>query len=275
MSREELIKAGLATIKQDYSPEACFMASQREFVEDAIQQLVDSGWQPPQRGQAVTSGQYPSDAEIKSAAFKAEIGLTPFCISLGKLAEIVYWACDWAAAQQREALHLPDDGAYIIRYDDTDRADEFFAMTGARDGALARYRQISGNWNAHLYVKIDSNSRDVECPSASTHPIAQPATDLRVVAVVEESSLDGDVFAARVRWIHNPVPAGAELWWDHAQADHSVEGAPQLKCSVCRDTGWLTEFENGECTLNMPCLSCDHAGPGAKDAGRPDYGNLD
>lgn len=69
-------------------------------------------------------------------------------------------------------LQLPADGAYLVRYDDTDKPDEFFAMTGARDGAFNRYRQISGNWNAHLYVKIDSNSRDVKCPSAAFAPPA-------------------------------------------------------------------------------------------------------
>lgn len=70
---------------------------------------------------------------------------------------------------------LPDDGAYIIKFDDADRRDEFFAMTGARDAAMRRYEQISVSWNAHLFVKIDSNSRDCGCPSAVPPPSPQPS----------------------------------------------------------------------------------------------------
>lgn len=64
-------------------------------------------------------------------------------------------------------LHLPTDGAYLIRYDDADEPDEFFARSGAREAAMSRYKQRSLAWNAHLYVKIDSNSRDESCPNAS------------------------------------------------------------------------------------------------------------
>lgn len=74
-------------------------------------------------------------------------------------------------AQGGEAvLGLPEDGAYLIRYDDHDEADELFAYSGARENAFRRYRDRSSSWNAHLYVKIDSNSRDCEVPSAKAHP---------------------------------------------------------------------------------------------------------
>lgn len=74
------------------------------------------------------------------------------------------------AAQPLPSNWLPDEGAYIIKFDDADRPDEFFAYGGAKAAALARYKQISGSWNAHLFVKIDSNSGDVETPSAQPLP---------------------------------------------------------------------------------------------------------
>jgi len=46
---------------------------------------------------------------------------------------------------------------------------------------------------------------------------------MRVVAVVEESQLDQDPFAAKVRWLFNPVPEGAELFWLHP---HAPQEAP-------------------------------------------------
>jgi hypothetical protein len=55
-----------------------------------------------------------------------------------------------------EAL-LPADRAYIIRFEDPDCRDELFTGDGAKDAALYRYMQISDSWNAHLFVKVDSN----------------------------------------------------------------------------------------------------------------------
>lgn len=76
---------------------------------------------------------------------------------------------------------LPETGAYLIRYDDTEQEDELFVGQGARGAAQGRYEQISGNWNAHLFVKIDSNSRDCNTPNATTHPAAPVGVpDVRV-----------------------------------------------------------------------------------------------
>lgn len=49
---------------------------------------------------------------------------------------------------------------WLIYYDDKDQRHEIFAGYGAAHSAARRYAQISGNWNAHLFVKVDSNSRD-------------------------------------------------------------------------------------------------------------------
>lgn len=77
-----------------------------------------------------------------------------------------------ARVQELEArvpkLALPSDGAYVIHYDDQDRKPEHFARSGALEGAMARYKQISDSWNAHLYVKIDSNCNDTGVPNATT-----------------------------------------------------------------------------------------------------------
>lgn len=47
--RDALVAAGLAVIKHDYSPECLRMASTKSYVEDAVGQLVDAGWQPAER----------------------------------------------------------------------------------------------------------------------------------------------------------------------------------------------------------------------------------
>lgn len=88
-------------------------------------------------------------------------------ITTAEKAELLILASD-LKRNAGDFLQLPKDGAYIIKFDDKDREDEFFAMNGAREAALERYRNISYNWNAHLFVKIDSNDRNVEefCPSA-------------------------------------------------------------------------------------------------------------
>ena len=59
-------------------------------------------------------------------------------------------------------FHLPEDGCYIIRFDDHDVEDEMYCGEGALETALYRFAQISVSWNAHLFVKILSNSRDAE-----------------------------------------------------------------------------------------------------------------
>ena len=76
------------------------------------------------------------------------------------------------AAKPVAVAWLPDDGAYLIRFDDADRKDEFFAMSGARAAAIHRYKQISQAWNAHLFVKIDSNARDESTPSLQLDALA-------------------------------------------------------------------------------------------------------
>lgn len=63
-------------------------------------------------------------------------------------------------------LRLHPDGAYLIQYDDKERDVEIFARAGARDAALRRFEQVSEQWNAHLFVKVASNTRDETTPNA-------------------------------------------------------------------------------------------------------------
>lgn len=53
---------------------------------------------------------------------------------------------------------------YLIKFDDTEVPDE--TMFGA-EVANKRFEQISGNWNAHLFVKVASNSRDDACSGSN------------------------------------------------------------------------------------------------------------
>lgn len=57
---------------------------------------------------------------------------------------------------------LPEEGAYIIRYDDAEMKDVDIMGYGARAAALRYYEKVGINWNAHLFVKVDSNTRDHE-----------------------------------------------------------------------------------------------------------------
>jgi hypothetical protein len=61
---------------------------------------------------------------------------------------------------------------FLIRFDDHDREDVL--MIG-EEAARRYYKMISGSWNAHLFVKIDSNSRDETYPSAT---LATPPGEL-------------------------------------------------------------------------------------------------
>ena len=70
------------------------------------------------------------------------------------------------------ALTIPEECPHIIVFDDADREQLMFAGTGARAAALKTWEQISGSWNAHLFVRVERNSRDDRYPSASSAPVA-------------------------------------------------------------------------------------------------------
>ncbi|MDZ5602554.1 hypothetical protein SJI00_07190 [Pseudomonas sp. RP23018S] len=80
-------------------------------------------------------------------------------------------------AQQHQgepvALAIPEECPHIIVFDDHDRVDEHFCGAGARPAALRRFEQISRSWNAHLFVRVERNSRDDRYPSATVADLAE------------------------------------------------------------------------------------------------------
>lgn len=66
---------------------------------------------------------------------------------------------DW---NRRSALRLMEGGTpnwWMIVFDDADRDREVFTDEAA---ARHRYEQISVSWNAHLFVRVHSNTRDAD-----------------------------------------------------------------------------------------------------------------
>lgn len=64
---------------------------------------------------------------------------------------------DAPVVERQEPIGIEGMPQYLILFDDTERPVE--TMFG-EEIARKRYADISMSWNAHLFVKIDSNSRD-------------------------------------------------------------------------------------------------------------------
>lgn len=62
---------------------------------------------------------------------------------------------------------VPDECPHLILFDDADVEPIMFAGSGARRAALAKWEQVSINWNAHLFVRIEKNCRDDRYPCAT------------------------------------------------------------------------------------------------------------
>jgi len=75
---------------------------------------------------------------------------------------------------QGEPVAIPDECPHLIMFDDTDRENLLFSGAGARSAALKTWEKISMSWNAHLFVRVERNSRDDRYPSA-TVSTSQPA----------------------------------------------------------------------------------------------------
>lgn len=67
-------------------------------------------------------------------------------------------------ADEKAALADQDQVPYLIYFDDADRKPEM-VIGGTR--AQYRFKQISGAWNANLFAKIASNSKDDKYPCAT------------------------------------------------------------------------------------------------------------
>lgn len=72
---------------------------------------------------------------------------------------------------------VPEECPHMIVFDDAELDNEMFAGAGARPAALRRWEQISRSWNAHLFVRVERNSRDDPYPSVALETPVSPVTD--------------------------------------------------------------------------------------------------
>jgi len=75
---------------------------------------------------------------------------------------------------EQEPVAIPDECPHIIWFDDSDVRPMMFAGNGARDAALKAFERVSVQWNAHLFVRIQKNSRDDQYPCAPLYTNPQP-----------------------------------------------------------------------------------------------------
>lgn len=68
----------------------------------------------------------------------------------------------------RDSAAIPSECPHMIVFDDSDRQPLLFAGAGARAAAELAWKQVSGQWNAHLFVCVAHNARDVH-----QYPVAQ------------------------------------------------------------------------------------------------------
>lgn len=101
---------------------------------------------------------------------------------------------------------VPDECPHMIVFDDADREPLMFAGAGARPAAIRAWEQISASWNAHLFVRVERNTRDDRYPcaviAAPAAPAPAPAAAAREPAAwiyYNREDLD-DVRTAVQRW---------------------------------------------------------------------------
>jgi hypothetical protein len=150
----------------------------------------------------------------------------------------------------RKMSEITNQPQYLIKFDDTEVADE--TMFGA-EIANKRFEQISGNWNAHLFVKVASNSRDDACSGSN----ARLASDYNALAAQRDEGLareaelqrrletaeatikegvyatdyealqqrlaEAEKDAARYRFLRDGDRGGLEYWDDEVMACHTED----------------------------------------------------
>lgn len=85
----------------------------------------------------------------------------------------------WQQPSGGEVVAVPDECPHVIWFDDADMAPIVFAGAGAKTAAEAKFKTISGSWNASLFVRIASNSHDDPFPSATlATPKPEPMTQM-------------------------------------------------------------------------------------------------
>lgn len=100
----------------------------------------------------------------------------------------VICAEDRAASSARptpETAEAVPDPVHLIFFDDQDRRPEIFAGRGATAAAHHRFKVISAQWNAHLFVKLKSNSRDDQFAKDNAS-ICAPAAEAVQLGVIRK-----------------------------------------------------------------------------------------
>lgn len=57
-------------------------------------------------------------------------------------------------ARLHAAMEETREPAWIIRYEDQDRGDEFYSGAGATEAALKRFDMVSCGYNCHLFRRV-------------------------------------------------------------------------------------------------------------------------
>jgi hypothetical protein len=135
--------------------------------------------------------------------------------------------CD--ATELADALADPDQVHYLIVFDDADRKPE---LVRGKKRALLRYKQISASWNAHLFVKLDSNSRDCLAPNDA---------DLRLQARLDEElarfKFAGAAYDFDTTKIANPEQEIAALRKECARLSQGWSEAADLVADLQKKAG--------------------------------------
>lgn len=144
-----------------------------------------------------------------------------------------------APAAPQQGLAIPDDCPHIIWFDDHEMQPVMFAGHGARAAALEKFKRISMQWNAHLFVRIDRNSRDDRFSVAALAAAPQAPNCTRCSGSGED-------------------PEGY-LTHGRGPDDHTVDGP----CRECDGTGAAPQAPAGLDELRKiseiaACWGCDH-----------------
>lgn len=126
---------------------------------------------------------------------------------------------------EQEPVAIPDECPRIIWFDDSDMRPMIFAGRGARDAALKAFERVSVQWNAHLFVRIQKNSRDDQYPCAPLYTNPQPKRE----TLTDEQS----------RRIYNSATYSASLAVFMTRIDAEHPDADDKGVS-----GWLQEAED-------------------------------
>lgn len=128
--------------------------------------------------------------------------------------------CAPAVQPQGEPVGIEGMPQYLILFDDTERPVE--TMFG-EDIARKRYAAVSMSWNAHLFVKIDSNSRDAMFANNNAticrHQAEPEREDQNRASLIYDMGFRRDM---RDMQAEQPAPAGLELagWQYRHDAEH-------------------------------------------------------